>query len=172
VQPFFRVGVWVRICHIRCSYGPIVSRSQRSTIANFLSYAVLMVPISLVDIGTAWALIHVGVHYLVAVSLAFLLANLLVYFMSRRLIFKQSGVGSLGEFTVFASIGLVAIGIQDLTVWIAVSLLHLHWLIGKVAAMGITVFWTYFSRRAVVHASRKTRPAVPPACPTPVRHET
>ena len=130
---------------------------DRTLIANFIGYAMLMVPISAVDIGTAWLLIHLGVQYLVAVTLAFLLANLLVYVFSRRLIFKQHGAGSFSEFLVFALIGLVAIGIQDLTVWIAVSLLGLYWLIGKLAAMGITVFWTYFIRRRLV---RRASPAV------------
>jgi putative flippase GtrA len=146
--------------------GPAVeSQALRAVIWSLVRYAALMVPIALLDIGILHALVHAGMHYLLANIISFNVVNALFYVLSRRLIFTASGQGSLVGFLLFAAVGVVAIAIQSLVMWLAVDAGHWHYLVGKIAAMGITVIWTFTARRWLF-ANQRAQPmpaTVPPA---------
>lgn len=91
-------------------------------------------------------------HYLLAASIGFVFGLIVVYILSNRYVFGKSKIQSKStEFAVFASIGVIGLGILNLLMWIMTDQFHINYLISKIVATFFVYAWNFFARRSLYH---------------------
>ena len=105
-----------------------------------------------VDMATLTFLVEVAsLHYLVAATVSFITGTAVVYWISINYAFAYRRVEKAHrEFTLFALIGGVGILINLAGMYLSVERLHLHYLLGKVVAAGVTFFTNFGMRRILL----------------------
>lgn len=104
-----------------------------------------------VDFGTFSGLIRLaGVHYLVAAPSGFALGLALAYTLSIRWVFRQRRLkDARAEFALFALIGIVGMGLNQLIVYAGVEQFGLVYEIAKLVSAG-SVFCVNFALRKLL----------------------
>src|SRR5689334_22397079 len=97
-----------------CIIGP-----SDSTAVQFFRYVFVGGLAFVVDFGTLYILTsRAGLHYLVSAAVAFLLGSVANYVLSRMWVFPHRTLqNTTVEFAVFALIGLVGLGLNELGMW-------------------------------------------------------
>ncbi len=103
----------------------------------------------IIDIGTLWLLTSVfNVSYLLSGALAFTLGLITVYVLSTRWVFSSHSIKSpLAEFGMFALIGLVGLGLNELVLWLLTGLLGVFYLTSKIASVALVFTWNFAARK-------------------------
>lgn len=112
-----------------------------------------------IDVALLAALVEFfGVHYLLAATVSFIAGTVVVYLVSIRYAFAYRRLGhSQLEFTVFAALGVLGVFVNFIVMYAGVQVLHLHYLLAKVLAAGITFFTNYGSRRLLLFTPGRRR---------------
>lgn len=123
--------------------------ATESTPTQFLRYVIVGGMAFLVDFGSLYALTEfVGLPYLVSAALAFLLGLFTNYALSISWVFSSRKLGNRWlEFGVFALIGLVGLGLNELIIWQCTETIGLHYLVAKIVSAGVVLFWNFFARK-------------------------
>jgi putative flippase GtrA len=118
---------------------------------------------AIVDIGLVYILNYrLGVYYLLAVALAFIVATAVNYIGCLLWIFQSSGQlkKELGVFTVVGISGLL---LNEGVIWFLHSRLGLEVIVAKVIAVAVVMAWNFSLRKALVFdAHIKAKAAKPP----------
>ena len=86
--------------------------------------------------------------YLAAAALAFIISTVINYLLSMRFVFKgREGRDKKEEFTVFAILNLIGLGLTTLLMWLLVDKAHLYYMFAKVFTSATVMFWSFFSRK-------------------------
>jgi putative flippase GtrA len=106
----------------------------------------------LVDIGSLAALTElIGVHYLVSAALAFVAGLTTNYVLCLIWVFPRRNLKSrFAEFMIFAVIGVVGLGLNELIMWVLTDLAGLHYLGSKLASTVIVYLWNFAARKVVL----------------------
>ena len=88
------------------------------------------------------------IHYLVSAALAFLLGLVTNYLLSIVWVFARRSLQDQRlEFVLFAVIGLVGLGFNELFIWFFTDVGQLHYLVSKLISTGFVFFWNFFARK-------------------------
>jgi putative flippase GtrA len=101
------------------------------------------------DTFTLFSLTHfLKVNYLVSAPIGFLLGTAVTYVLSRTWVFQRRTLkNTSAELTIFALIGVVGLGLNELILWFFQSKLGIYYLFAK-GVSGITVFvWNFGARK-------------------------
>jgi putative flippase GtrA len=111
-----------------------------------------------VDFGALFVLTRfVGLHYLVSAAIAFGLGLATNYVISVVWVFDQRVMQNRwAEFLVFAGLGVVGLGLNELGMYALTDLVGLHYLGSKVVSTVLTYGWNFASRKLLLFS----RPAV------------
>ncbi len=103
----------------------------------------------LVDIGSLYILTSfVGIYYLISAAIAFILGLIANYILSIGWVFNNRTLNSAKlEFGVFALIGVVGLGFNEVLIWFFTEDIHIFYLISKVMAAILILFWNFFARK-------------------------
>ncbi|MCX6333857.1 MAG: GtrA family protein [Bacteroidia bacterium] len=106
----------------------------------------------LIDFGTLYTLTEfLRFHYLLSAGIAFLLGLLTNYFISTIWVFTSRSVKNKKlEFLIFAVIGLVGLGLNELFIWIFTSLLSIYYLLSKILTAILVYLWNFFVRKMIL----------------------
>ena len=106
----------------------------------------------LVDYGTLFGLTHyAGVPYLWSAAIAFILGLVTNYLISISWVFQHSGKMDVWqEFTFFAIIGVIGLGLNELIMYVGTDMMHLHYMISKLISTAIVFFWNFFARKFIL----------------------
>ena len=106
----------------------------------------------LVDYGTLFGLTHyAGMPYLWSAAIAFILGLVTNYLISISWVFQHSGKMNVWqEFTFFAIIGIIGLGLNELIMYVGTDMIHLHYMISKLISTAIVFFWNFFARKYLV----------------------
>ena len=106
----------------------------------------------LVDYGSLWFLTDIcGLHYLVSAAIAFLLGLTCNNLLSTSWVFDNRRLQSRwAEFAVFAIIGVIGLGLNELILYAGTDLLHLHYLVSKIISTALVFFWNFFARKFIL----------------------
>ena len=106
----------------------------------------------IVDYGSLWFLTEVcGLHYLLSAAIAFVLGLVCNYLLSTSWVFSGRRLENRwAEFAVFALIGIVGLGLNELIMWVGTDLLHLHYMLSKIISTAIVFFWNFFARKFIL----------------------
>lgn len=106
----------------------------------------------LIDFGTLFILTeYFNIYYLVSAGIAFIFGLIANYFLSVKWVFNSRTVKNKGlEFLLFASIGLVGLGLNELFIWILTDILVVYYLFSKIITAFIVYFWNFFARKTIL----------------------
>jgi len=116
---------------------------------EFVRYFVASLIALLVDAGLLVLLTSVvGVPYLWSGAIAFLAGLATVYLLSVRWVFSKRTMNDMKvEAIVFAVIGVVGLGINELVLYGLTGVLGFHYGLAKVASVGLVFFWNFGARK-------------------------
>jgi putative flippase GtrA len=114
-------------------------------------FAVSVVALA-VDYGLLVALTERGrLHYLTASAISFTCGAVVHYALSVTLVFRTRRVADRRvEFIAFFAIGLIGLAVTQAVLAIAVEWLGLSYVVGKLAATGISFVLNFAARKAVL----------------------
>lgn len=91
---------------------------------------------------------HVGMWYLASAILAFILSTIVNYLLTMKFVFKgRQGRKKSEEFTVFAVLNLIGLGLTTLLMWLLVEKAGLYYMFAKVFTSATVMVWSFFSRK-------------------------
>lgn len=131
------------------------SQDVRKLTVQLLRYGVVGGIAFIVDYGSLYALTEFcGCQYLVSAAIAFIAGLVCNYVLSTRWVFNESRVKSkLAEFTAFAVIGVVGLGLNEVIMFVCHDIAGLHYMAGKIVSTVIVFFWNFLARRFLVFKS-------------------
>ncbi len=107
-----------------------------------------------------YALLHIitelGVHYLVSGMISFIAGLCVNYALSKRLVFskKTTGAEKAKEFSVFAIVAVFGLGITEGLMWLFTEKLGWYYMISKIAAAIIVLFWNFFMKKILLYRKK------------------
>ncbi|MFA5845033.1 MAG: GtrA family protein [Coriobacteriia bacterium] len=123
-------------------------------------YLLVAVVAAATDTATLWALDRLlGVHYTLAAAAGFIVGLIVNFGLARSLVFGPTRLPVAGEFSAYAVIGVVGLGLTELVLWVTHGLAGMDLLAGKAFALGIVFFWNFFARRQLVYGRADTEGA-------------
>ena len=127
--------------------------SNRPLIKQFVRYFGVALVGYVFDFGSLVILKEwLGIYYLVAATVGFLVGLVVTYILSSLYVFGQSKLKSKkADFMAFALIGLIGLGMLNLIMWGLTSGLNVNYIISKVLATVVVYIWNFFARRALYH---------------------
>jgi putative flippase GtrA len=111
----------------------------------------------LVDFGLLIFLTeYFHIYYLLSAGIAFVVGLVVNYYLSVRWVFNNRVVQNrIVEFLVFALIGMVGLGLNELFLWIFTDKLLIHYIFSKVITTFIVYFWNFFARKLLLFNQQK-----------------
>lgn len=91
------------------------------------------------------------IHYLLSAGIAFIIGLTVNYLLSISYVFNtQRKTEGWIEFIVFAIIGIVGLGLNELIMWCGCDLLGWHYMVVKLISTGAVFFWNFLVRKFVL----------------------
>ena len=89
-----------------------------------------------------------GVNYLWSAAIAFIIGLIVNYILSNLIVFTTHRLKKRWvEFMVFAIIGVIGLGLNELIMYCSSDLLGLHYMVSKLISTVIVFFWNFFARK-------------------------
>lgn len=114
-----------------------------------------------IDYGLFVLLFHFfGVQYLVASTISFSISLVLNYFLTLKFVFNaQPGRNVAAEFAIYIGLNVIALGLNQLILFLSVDLIGLSPLIGKLTATAIVLIYNFISRKLLIERMGSARAA-------------
>lgn len=110
----------------------------------FVGGAAFIVDLTLLFILTN----YLGVYYLISAAIAFILGLIINYFLSVKWVFNRRNLENRTfEFGIFAVIGIIGLGLNEVFIWFFTQDLQIYYLFSKILAAVIILFWNFFARK-------------------------
>jgi len=92
-----------------------------------------------------------GIYYLISAAIAFILGLVANYLLSISWVFNKRKLNKRHiEFGVFALIGIVGLGLNEVFIWVFTQDLQIYYLMSKILAAVIILFWNFFARKFIL----------------------
>jgi len=106
----------------------------------------------IVDFGTLFIFTEfLKIYYLVSAMLSFLLGLITNYILSINWVFnKRAFKNKWSEFEIFAVIGIVGLGLNELFIYFFTEQVHFYYLLSKIFSTIIVYIWNFFSRKYIL----------------------
>jgi putative flippase GtrA len=123
-----------------------------NTLAQFVRYTVVGGVALTADFGTLFLLTHFGgVYYLASAAVAFTIGLTINYALSAVWVFAHRTVRNRAmEFGIFAAIGLVGLGLNELGMWLLSGLWGIYYLWAKLATAALVYIWNFGARKVAL----------------------
>jgi putative flippase GtrA len=90
-------------------------------------------------------------HYLISAAIAFLFGLTVNYILSVLWVFNDRALSNkFVEFIVFALIGVVGLGLNELFLWYLTDIAGIYYLLSKIITAFIVYFWNFFARKIIL----------------------
>ncbi len=140
-----------------------------NTLVQFFRYVFVGGVAFLVDYGILMLLVELFGFYEIAANVISFIAGLAVnYALSTLWVFDESKVKNrMAEFIVFAVIGVIGMLINTGVLWLFTDIFtdinlfgHIlpadkYYLIGKIAATGVSFIWNFVARKVILFSKKK-----------------
>lgn len=102
---------------------------------------------------------HLGWHYLVSATVAFLAGLMTNYLLCLAWVFDFRRMANpLHEFLVFGAIGLAGLAMNNLLLWLLTDFAGLYYLFSKLFAAAFILFFNFFLRRWMLFSPAARQP--------------
>jgi len=138
---------------------------HRRLMWQFARFLVVGLASFAVDYGIFFVLFHFfGVQYIVASTVSFALSLVLNYFLTLKFVFDaKPGRNVAVEFAIYIGLNVIALGLNQLILFLAVDLLGLSPLIGKLIATAVVLVYNFISRKLLIERASPTRDTSAPS---------
>lgn len=104
-----------------------------------------------VDFGLLFVLTeYAGLHYILSATCSFIAGLLVNYYISTAWVFESSIKSKQIEFTLFALIGVVGLGLNDLLIWIFTEKFQIYYMLSKLITAVLVYLWNFLGRKYLV----------------------
>lgn len=123
---------------------------------QFMKFALVGFASLAVEYALLTYLLHaMNVNYLVATTISFVVSIAVNYILSMKYVFeRRDDMSRRREFTIFAVLSAIGLGMTDLYMFIGVSLFNVGTMAMKLISTFIVTWYNYLSRRRFLDASR------------------
>ena len=91
---------------------------------------------------------YMGIPYLVSAAIAFMIGLTVNYVLSNIIVFTTHRLHNKWlEFAIFAIIGVIGLGLNEIIMYCASELIGLHYMISKLISTALVFFWNFFARK-------------------------
>jgi len=117
---------------------------HRRGVRQFVKFGIVGVSSTIIDWGIYLGLTRLlGFFYLDAKVISFLFSVINSYILNRSWTFRSTDPKKLHQFGKFLVVAAVGLGLNALIMYLVVSKLHLHDIIGLIFASAIVMFWNF-----------------------------
>lgn len=129
---------------------------SKDTIKQFSKFAVVGITSLAVDYILLLVLVELlHVDFLIATSASFLASVVVNYFLSMRYVFsRRDDLSRKREFTIFAVLSAVGLGLNDLFMFVGVAVLSIGYQVMKLISTFMVTWYNFFSRRRFLDGGR------------------
>ena len=130
----------------------IFVNSTNSTFVQLFRYGFVGGIAFVADYGTLYVLTeYVHLYHLISAGVAFVIGLLVNYVLSIHWVFDEhSSSSKMTEFTIFAVIGIIGLGLNELIIYTGTDVCGLHYMLSKLISTIIVFFWNFFARKYVL----------------------
>ncbi len=91
------------------------------------------------------------VYYLISAGIAFLFGVIVNYSLSISWIFNTRRFKNKWiEFGIFAFVGVVGLGLNEIFIWFFTEHVHFYYLISKLVSTAFVYLWNFFARKYIL----------------------
>ncbi len=129
---------------------------SRDTVKQFGKFAAVGITSLAVDYIMLLVLVELlHVDFLIATSASFLASVVVNYFLSMRYVFsRRDDLSRKREFTIFAVLSAVGLGLNDLFMFVGVAVLSIGYQVMKLISTFMVTWYNFFSRRRFLDGGR------------------
>jgi hypothetical protein len=98
----------------------------------------------------------VGLHYLIAVPIAFTVGIAVNYLIGIWVVFRRGSIPLVRELILFVTISLLALAITEGSMYLLTDLLKIDYRISRLISGVLTYLFNFFSRRFVLYRTKRT----------------
>ncbi len=104
------------------------------------------------DYGTLYvATEYLHLHHLLSAAIAFIIGLVVNYLLSTSWVFaSHSQTNRQLEFIIFAVIGVIGLGLNELIIYLGTDVCGLHYMLSKLVSTAIVFFWNFFARKLIL----------------------
>ena len=141
---------------MRNLFNKLFKEETENTLIQLFRYGFVGGAAFLVDYGVLVLLTEVfGMHYLLSAPISFILGLVTNYLLSVVWVFNNRTLGNRwAEFTVFAIIGVIGLGLNALIMYVCTDKMGIHYMISKIISTVIVFFWNFFARKVVLFKAK------------------
>ena len=141
---------------MRNLFNKLFKEETENTLIQLFRYGFVGGAAFLVDYGVLVLLTEVfGMHYLLSATISFILGLITNYLLSVVWVFDNRTLGNRwAEFTVFAIIGVIGLGLNALIMYVCTDKMGIHYMISKIISTVIVFFWNFFARKIVLFKAK------------------
>ncbi|MCR4827254.1 MAG: GtrA family protein [Bacteroidales bacterium] len=141
---------------MRNLFNKLFKEETENTLIQLFRYGFVGGAAFLVDYGVLVLLTEVfEMHYLLSATISFILGLITNYLLSVVWVFNNRTLGNRwAEFTVFAIIGVIGLGLNALIMYVCTDKMGIHYMISKIISTVIVFFWNFFARKIVLFKAK------------------
>ncbi len=90
------------------------------------------------------------IFYLTSAAISFVIGLAVNYFLAVKWVFQSSANNKSIEISLYALIGIVGLGLNELIIWLFTEEVKFHYMLSKIVAAVVVLGWNFLARRKLM----------------------